>query len=145
VFLATQQSFYGREDLGLFNRLLAELPGILNWAIVGRLRLKERGHFVMPASSSEMVGQFEDLGSPIGAFVRDHWIVGAGRTVDTSMLFFAVWCDCCRQQNRHPGTAEQLGKVLNAAVPGIRVTQPPVGSERIRRYEGIGLKSNEPK
>jgi putative DNA primase/helicase len=61
IVLAMRQSFYGGEDLELSNRLLPELPGILNWAIVGRLRLKERGRFIMPASSAEMVGQFEDL------------------------------------------------------------------------------------
>ena len=33
IVLMMQNSFYGREDRGLKNRLLIELPGILNWAL----------------------------------------------------------------------------------------------------------------
>ena len=48
VVLTLRQSFYGREDQGLTERLLTELPGILNWAMVGRDRLAARGHFLQP-------------------------------------------------------------------------------------------------
>jgi putative DNA primase/helicase len=144
IALVMRESFYGHEDHGLFNRLWPELPGILNWAITGRQRLKDRGYFIMPASSMEAVKQFEDLGSPIGAFVREKCIVAAGRTVEMTTLF-VVWCDWCKQQNRHPGTAEQFGKNLRAAVPGIKGTQPRAETGRIRLYDGIGLKSSEGK
>jgi hypothetical protein len=60
-------------------------------------------------------------------------------------MLFMVWYDWCKQQNRHPGTAEQFGKNLHAAVPGIKATQPRAETGRIRRYDGIGLKSSEPK
>jgi putative DNA primase/helicase len=43
VILRMTESFYGKEDTGLTQRLLAELPGILNWAIEGWHRLRERG------------------------------------------------------------------------------------------------------
>jgi putative DNA primase/helicase len=144
IVLVMRRSFYGQEDLGLFNRIVTELPGILNWAIAGWRRLNERGHFVVPASSAEAVRQFEDLGSPTNAFVRDRCIIGVGRAVETTKLF-AVWCYWCRRLNRPAGSAEQFGKDLHAAVPGIRVTQPRAGTDRIRRYEGIGLKSSEPR
>ena len=44
-----QHSFFGREDPGLTDRLMGELPGILNWAIEGYERLQARGHFVHAA------------------------------------------------------------------------------------------------
>jgi putative DNA primase/helicase len=49
------KSFYGKEDRGLTNKLAAELPGILNWAIEGYRRLSERGFFVQPESAREAV------------------------------------------------------------------------------------------
>lgn len=137
VMLVMRRSFYGREDHGLLNRLLPELPGIMNWAIEGWRRLNARGHFVVPRSSADAVQQLEDLGSPIGAFVREHCVVAPGRRVEAAGLFLD-WCDWCAGQNRHPGTAEQFGKELHAAVPGIRVTQPR--PERRRTYEGIALR-----
>jgi putative DNA primase/helicase len=135
-------SFYGQEDRGLLNRLLTELPGILNWAIDGWRRLNGRGHFEMPKSSADAVEQLEDLGSPVGAFVREHCVVGPGRTVGVATLF-AMWCDWCKIQNRNPGTEAQFGKDLHASVPGIKVTQPRTATGRPRVYDGIGLKSAE--
>ena len=35
IVLLFQKSFYGRENVGLTNELIEELPGILNWAIDG--------------------------------------------------------------------------------------------------------------
>jgi putative DNA primase/helicase len=139
IVLKLQNSFYGKEDHGLLNRLLTELPGILNWAIDGWRRLNGRGFFEMPKSSADAVEQLEDLVSPVGAFVRDYCVIAAGRTVEAAILFVA-WCKWCKIQNRNPGTAEQFGKDLHAAVPGIKVTQPRTATGRPRVYEGIGLK-----
>ena len=48
ITLILTESFYGREDLGLTDKLTSELPGILNWALKGLDRLQKRGHFVPP-------------------------------------------------------------------------------------------------
>ena len=77
IVLTLRQSFYGREDHGLFARFLPERPGILNWALDGWDRLYARGRFVQPASAADLIQQFEDLGSPIRAFLRDRCDVGA--------------------------------------------------------------------
>jgi putative DNA primase/helicase len=45
VVLKTDRTFLGKEDIRLTNKLLEELPGILNWAIEGLMRLWKRGHF----------------------------------------------------------------------------------------------------
>ncbi|MBI1204786.1 MAG: NTP-binding protein [Rhodopseudomonas sp.] len=45
VVLTMSQSFFGKEDRGLGNRLLGELAGILNWSLEGFRRLRERGYF----------------------------------------------------------------------------------------------------
>jgi putative DNA primase/helicase len=138
--LILTRSFYGQEDHGLTNRLLAERSSILNWAIAGWRRLAERGYFVTPASSADAVRELEDLGSPIGAFVREHCDVASGRTIETDELFRA-WSQWCARQGRdHPGTAQTFGRDLRAAVPGLKVTQPRGGDGRLRLYEGIGLK-----
>jgi hypothetical protein len=78
ITLVLKESFYGREDHGLAARLIAELPGILNWALDGWARLAKRGHFVQPASSNEVTQEFEDLGSPIGAFCVTVASLGKG-------------------------------------------------------------------
>ena len=69
IMLVLVKSFYGREDQTLTARLLTELPGILNWALIGYQRLRERGYFVQPESGRQAVEQLELLSSPVTAFV----------------------------------------------------------------------------
>jgi hypothetical protein len=87
IMLVLIHSFYGHEDHGLTDGLLTELPGILNWSIAGWQRLSERRHFVQPNSALDPVRQLEDLGSPIGAFIREECEVGPGYSVETHRLF----------------------------------------------------------
>lgn len=137
--LQLTNSFYGREDHGLTNRLLAELPGILNWSIDGWRRLHDRGHFRQPDSAAGAVRQLEDLGSPIGAFLRDRCVVLPGRSVTVDRLF-EVWVEWCKEQGRDkPGTKQTFGRDLSAVLPGLKVSQHRDLGERVRIYEGIGL------
>jgi len=140
IVLVLTNSFYGREDLGLTDRLLGELTGILNWSIAGLHRLRDRGYFVQPGSAAEAVQDFEDLGSPIGAFLRERCVIAPGRVVAVGRLF-EIWTEWCQSQGRdRSGTAQTFGRDLRAAVPGLKVTQPREGGVQHRFYDGVGLK-----
>ena len=65
--------------MALTDRLLDELPGILLWTVAGWQRLQQRGHFVQPEAGKELMGQLEDLTSPVGAFVRETCNLGPER------------------------------------------------------------------
>jgi putative DNA primase/helicase len=139
IILRMTESFYGREDAALGARLAVELPGILLWAAEGLRRLKARGRFVMPASSLAAVEEIEDLGSPIGAFLRDKCDVGEGLAVQTATLYQA-WGDWCVAQGReHAGTVQTFGRDLGAAVPGLTISQHRTDAGRLRYYEGVSL------
>src|SRR5690606_25149155 len=51
VMIRMTESFYGREDKRLTQKLLQELPGILNWSIIGWQQLQEAGAFTQPESA----------------------------------------------------------------------------------------------
>jgi len=133
LILKFTQSFYGREDPLLTDKLLKERPGILKWAIEGWRQLQVDGRFIEPASSRAAVEDLEDLLSPIGAFVRERCTVGPPcRCYVTSL--YAAWCGWCQSNGRdHPGTAQSFCRDLAAAVPGIRTRR-----DRAARFiEGI--------
>jgi putative DNA primase/helicase len=141
IVLVLVNSFYGREDPALTARLLTELSGILNWALVGYRRLRKRGYFIQPASGREAIADLETLASPIKAFINDDCMVAPGQTVPVELLYQAwrLWCD---KVGRKPGTKQIFGRDLRAAVPGLKTTHPRDGDSRERKYEGIGLRSN---
>ena len=140
IVLTLSQSFYGREDHGLIEKFIPELPGILLWALEGWDRLQDRGRFIQPNSAAELIQQFEDLGSPIGAFLRECCEVGSGFEVLQSRLFEA-WKSWCEENGReHPGNVQMFGRNLRAAVPWLRESQPRVAGTRLRYYQGIRLR-----
>jgi putative DNA primase/helicase len=141
IVISLTQSFYGKEDPGLTDKLLGELPAILNWALDGLARLRKRGHFLQPSASMDTIQDLEDLGSPIKAFIRDRCEVKAGAEVSLPQLFEA-WGKWCEEQGRdHDGTVQTFARDLRAAEPGLRKTRPRAEGERIRGYEGIRLLS----
>lgn len=65
ILMRGHVSFLGREDPGLMRDLCTELPGILNWALEGLARLRDRGHFVQPKSSKGELEAMVGLASPV--------------------------------------------------------------------------------
>lgn len=136
LVLRLTESFYGREDTVLTDRLLRELPGILNWGIEGWHRLDGRGHFVMPQSVEDVVQNIGDLASPVGTFIREVCVVGPEHRIAVDELYLC-WQSWCARDGRNLVSNKQIfGRDLMAAVPAIRCRQGTYG----RFYEGIGVK-----
>ena len=137
IVLTMTQSFYGRENPSLTTDLCTELPGIFNWALDGLERLRERGRFKQPVASQDAIRELEDLGSPVGAFVRDQCLMGAKHAVPFDELYKA-WQAWCNEHGRRAGSAQVFGRDLRAAFPGVKKTRPREGGDRFRAYQGSG-------
>ncbi|MCX5690338.1 MAG: primase-like DNA-binding domain-containing protein, partial [Planctomycetota bacterium] len=134
--LRSTKSFLGKEDIDLSKKLLAELPGILKWALDGLDRVRQRGRFVAPQESQECARQLEELSSPIAAFVQDHCVLGAGHRVDLNRLY-DVWKRWTQDEGfDSAGTKATFGRNLASAFPDVRVRR---ASDQSRFYDGIGL------
>lgn len=139
VFNLTE-SFLGREDHDLEDKLIRELPGILNWALEGWRRLQEAGRFTQPSSAFDAARELEDLSSPVGAFIRDECTVEPGAEVMIAEIF-NVWKTWCFKHGwEHTGTVQSFGRDLRAARQGIRSGQKRYGIDRTRYYFGIRIK-----
>lgn len=140
IVLRLTQSWFGREDRTLTARLMAERQGILRWAIQGWARLQERGRFIQPDSAKEMLGELEDLSSPIGAFVRDCCVVGTEHEIERGALY-ELWKNWCKEEGKeHAGDRATFGRNLRAAVPAISDKHGRTAFGREWLYIGIGRK-----
>ena len=148
IVLRMTQSFFGREDKGLAARLRLELPGILNWALVGLDDLNAEGWFTEPASSREVMQELHDLGSPIGAFLRDECVVNPHASTTTGLLFWRWrdWCDANHRDDKLVGDLAGFGAKLRSAEPSIVKRRRRLeGGERDYFYDGVRLKSPQEK
>jgi putative DNA primase/helicase len=147
IILSLTRSFYGKEDLGLYQRLAGVLPGILLWAIEGWRRLQERGHFLQPETGKELVTAMEHLASPVGAFVAERCEIDVGHEIKCKELY-AEWLLWCDERRIKPSPEGIFGRDLHAVVPQIVTSyterSEATGPWKGRLYKGIRVKEEVP-
>lgn len=137
IVLKLVNSWYGKEDMTLKDKLKAEIPGILLWALEGWKRLMEGGHFVQPDSGKPMVEQLEELTSNIGQYVKECCDVGPYQATPEELYDkWRTWCSI--QGIDRPGTKQTFCRDLVAALPEIKLRNLRIDDEKRQRvYEGI--------
>lgn len=120
IVLELFESFYGRENLQLEEELIAELPGILRWAVDGWTSLQEQGRLRSPAATATTVAELDELASPVLSFVRERCVVGKGKSAFTDTLY-AAWCEWSKSEGvTKPTTKLTFVKDLRAVLPRIK-------------------------
>ncbi|MCA1623851.1 MAG: phage/plasmid primase, P4 family [Acidobacteria bacterium] len=70
VLVPFTQNFDGREEAGLKEKLLDELPGILNWAIEGLRKWREKGLEHLPAAVTEATTKYKEDSDTVGQWLE---------------------------------------------------------------------------
>ena len=143
ILIPMNQSFLGKEDWDLTEKLLKERAGILIWAMEGWRRLKARGRFIQPASGMPLVQKLRASTSTIGSFILECCILGSEEKVSCDILWtaFCEWSD-------HRGltvtlTTNTLSAALHELFPSIVTGRPRKDNEvsgRPRFYHGLRLR-----
>lgn len=81
-------------DINIVSKLLAELPGIFNWAYSGYQLLSTVGYFTDAPEQSSFMEQFEQLSNPVVVFCEDkdsqlHGTISR----DEIYRWYKEWCD----------------------------------------------------
>lgn len=80
--------FRGREvDRNLREKLQCELPGILNWALVGRYRLYQQGCFTHSAICDQALAEYREETNPTERFLRSFVVAAEGEAIYAADLF----------------------------------------------------------
>lgn len=140
ILLRMPESFLGREDTKLTEKLIAELPGILLWAIEGWRRLHERGHFVQPQSGAEWMRSMESLASPVAEFVRELCKLSPDARVEKGVLYDAYERFRVEEGIEHKLPLATFVRNLLAACPEITKCRPRVNGRRKNILVGIELR-----
>ncbi|MFJ8857049.1 phage/plasmid primase, P4 family [Streptomyces sp. NPDC102451] len=143
VLLSMRVSWLGKEDPTLTDRLTAEMPGILNWALDGLARLQQTRRITEPVSSRDAVTTMRDTASPTSAFVRERCTTGPACTVPVDDLW-TVWREWAEDNGVRAGTKQVFGRNLLSLIPQLNRTRPRAPSgEQVATYNGITLRTSE--
>ncbi len=125
-------------DRGLTARLLAELPGILNLALVGLARLRAQGGFTKAESCEMALQQYRERADSVAGFVAESCDMTPGCTVGRTTLYVA-YRDWCLQSGREPLGRNRFCERIDAT-PGITEERD---DSRSRCWGGIRLRPHE--
>lgn len=103
--------------------------------------LKAAGRFKNPAAGEKILRDFVYLSSPVQAFLDECCEVGDGKAVRRNDLQLA-WHRWCDDNGHMPGSNNDFGRKLRAAVPRIDDQQRRTNGRRDRWYIGVALTSD---
>lgn len=100
----------GQKDERLLDKLLAELPGIMRWALDGCSSWQRDG-LQPPASVVQATQEYRTEQDHIGRFIEDHCALDAGTCVAASELrrTYEAWC---QENGERPWSAKAMAPQL---------------------------------
>lgn len=131
-------SFLGREDIGLTDRLLTELPGIFLWALEGLRRLDERGRFHVPADSRVIDEDVRRTASPHMVFLAEECEVAPGHRTRLDDVWNA-WAAWCRADGTEAGNKRWLTRKLKGVEPSLTTEREMSENDRTKYIIGMRL------
>jgi len=158
LFVPFEMSFVGREDIHLEEKLLKELPGIANWALLGLKRLRAAGgKFSLGAGHKRLASQYTADTSPIKAWVRSEMVVH--RRADPGDLppecltnenvsigksdAYDLYVDWCDSNDIEPTRQAWFGRDLKTLIPKLQEgRETSVNGSRPMVYRGIGVRAS---
>ena len=146
LIIRLRESFLGKEDVKLLEKLLVELPAIANWAVDGYRRLVETYKFTEPQSSRDERDEWSFGTNPLAQFVKDciDFDVGADEpavTNDELYTAYREWCEV--MEIKFPASKIDLKRKLNDLL-GDKI-KPDKSNKKVRAMLGFKLKPDRPK
>ena len=98
------------KDLELYDKLLAELPGILNWAIQGCLNWQQEG-LNPPAEVLQATQEYQNEMDSFSQFIDEECILAASASC-TAKEIYARYCQWCDDNGEKPDSQKRFGATL---------------------------------
>ncbi len=141
IILETKKSFFGKEDRDLKGKLYAELPQILNWALIGLERLLTQGHFIQPKSSEYRLNEMMRISNPIAAFIDDCCNFDEDSYVPKDVLFAQYEWWCIKNGYKYIRQKDIFAReLLNSHDDRIKPAKRTINDQRVPVFVGIALK-----
>lgn len=135
------ESFVGREDTDLLERLMEEIEEILAWAVEGYADLLEMGRFVTNTATVDAVDEAKEIGSPMVAFMRDCLAITHKPETHVEIAeVYRVYQGWCQATGHKASSLTTMVKQIMDLEPKIRKARPGNrNSARRRALVGVHI------
>ena len=119
--------------------------GVAVWYIGGYINLLNRGHFVEPAASQQIIADFEDTNNPLAGFLRENCILEEAARVAKKTMYesYRAWCGNTGDRPMREAQFKTRFPMMN---PKIGRTKGKLGefttdpTKRVQIYTGVRLR-----
>ncbi len=136
-------NFTGREDRALLGKLLAELPGVLNWALAGIPLLTQDAGFITGIGADDLKSEWRRRSDTLAWFVEERVIADPTARAPKDE-FYEAYADFCAANKATPRSPEIVGKLLPMHLPSVRSARAREGGDVVRFWLGMRLRSGAP-
>ena len=142
LFVKFPHEFIGKDVILNLERVWLETPeeksGILNWMLEGLQRLLNQGYFTESKSQEETEIAFQRASDTISAFMKEMAIFSKNLITTRSDAYdaYKTYCDVFGLEAESDKKFTQRLK----ETPKIKATTTPVKGNRLRAWNGLGLK-----
>ena len=164
LFIPFFESFFGREDIDLEEKLIAELPGIANWALEGLARLRaNKGKFTIGEHHRTIHKGYSTTTSPVLTWITQCCVIekraSSGDLPESCLTteqqktmksaVYACYVDWCRDNDTFELKENTFFKSLHTAIPKLGTSQERIEEKvtgtvkRVYFLSGIGLKKED--
>ncbi len=136
------ESFEGREDRTLTEKLLAEKEGILSWAVRGAALWYRKG-LILTQSMKDDLQQYIKDEDPLFGFVEAKLAQSEPGNFITADEAYSAWCGYAETHHLEKLIPQQFGKKLNGRLLQLKWNFGKIKSNGQRIYGGIKLKNDD--
>ena len=134
-------SHEGNENPSIKRDILKEKAGIAVWAMEGARRLLERGHFVLPESSAELLRTYQLSANPLLSFVYTRCTLGPNLSCTSTDLYreYCNWCDENDLDDAKLNDVWFARTLLGESGLGLSKVRKVIGGTKITTYQGLTI------
>lgn len=105
-------------DPQLFEKLEAEMPGIINWSLVGLARLRRQGSFTTPRSTLSEMREIDRAHSPLREFGEDWCVLEPDASIPVQSFCDSYRCWLLEQGEPFAPSNSTIVRELRSTFPG---------------------------
>ena len=146
ILFRGKQYFLGGDDTDpdIHYKLYQELPGILNWSLVGLERLRRQKYFTGGLDKSAVRALWHQLSDMLGQFMYSNYTRLGPELTCTKHELYNAYVAYCMFHNLTPWSKEKLGREISMRFKKkIHPIYPGKKGEQVYSWKGVSVTINE--
>jgi putative DNA primase/helicase len=141
MVLSLNNSFVGREDWELTKKLMEELPGIFNWAMMGAVRLRKQKAFTYVPSNMQELAEYRRAINSLQSFYDEELELLKDEELSFNQ-FYQNYTGYCIETSNKPFARNKIRGLINQLGLKLKVYTGAANHRYVKALEPININND---